>query len=101
MRGERICIAGIDPEEAEHVRPTTPADDPITRELLQVHGGPLAIGAEVELSDVEPDGAAPEVEDHRFQTVERSMSATSVTMSSSVCSRRWPPPIYTPRSVPI
>lgn len=70
MRGERICIAGIDTEEAEHVRPTTPADDPITRELLQVHGGPLAIGAEVELGDVEPDGAAPEVEDHRFQTVE-------------------------------
>jgi hypothetical protein len=70
MAAPRICIAGIDQQEVEHVRPTTPADDLITRELLQVHGGPLAIGAEVELGDVEPDGSAPELEDHRFQTAE-------------------------------
>jgi hypothetical protein len=68
MGGVRICVAGIDPEVSEHVRPTTPADDPITRVLLQEEGGPLAIGSEVELGDVEPDGSAPEVEDHCFQT---------------------------------
>ncbi|MHB8234981.1 MAG: hypothetical protein ACYDHT_10045 [Solirubrobacteraceae bacterium] len=70
MAAPRICIAGIDPQEVEHVRPTTPAGDLITRELLRAQGGPLAIGAEVELGDVEPDGSAPEVEDHRFQTAE-------------------------------
>jgi hypothetical protein len=70
MSGPRICIAGIHPEASEHVRPTTPPDDLITRELLRTQGGPLAIGAEVELGDVEPDGSPPEVEDHRFRTAE-------------------------------
>lgn len=70
MSGDRICIAGIDPDETVHVRPTTPADDLITRALLQAQGGPLAIGAEVELGDVEPDGEPPELEDHRFQTAD-------------------------------
>lgn len=30
----------------------------------------MAVGAEVELGDVEPVGSAPEVEDHRFKTAE-------------------------------
>jgi hypothetical protein len=68
MSDERICIAGIDPTTAEHLRPTTPQDDLITRALLHEEGGPLAIGAEVELGDVEPEGSPPEVEDHRFET---------------------------------
>jgi hypothetical protein len=68
MSDERICIAGVDPTATEHVRPTTPPEDLITRTLLQAEGGPLAIGAEVELGDVEPEGSPPEVEDHRFET---------------------------------
>lgn len=70
MGGDRICVAGIDPETLDHIRPTTPPDDLITRELLQKEGGPLVIGAEVDLGDVEPDGSPPEVEDHRFDTAE-------------------------------
>ena len=37
----RICVAGIDPETFEHVRPTTPPVDPITRILLREQGGPF------------------------------------------------------------
>jgi hypothetical protein len=33
--GTRICIAGVELAELEHVRPTTPSSDPITRELLR------------------------------------------------------------------
>jgi hypothetical protein len=64
----RICIAGIDPASSAHVRPVTPGGDRITRRLLRESRGPLAIGAEVELGEVEPDGSAPETEDHRFST---------------------------------
>jgi hypothetical protein len=70
MGDGRICIAGIDPDTADHIRPTTLREDPITRALLRAEGGPLAIGAEVDLGEIEPDGSPPEVEDHLFQTAE-------------------------------
>jgi Dual OB-containing domain len=68
MSKPRICIAGIDPDTGEHVRPTTPPADLITRELLAHQGGPISMGAEVELGDVHAEGTAPETEDHRFST---------------------------------
>lgn len=66
MDAPRICIAGIDPDTGRHVRPTTGALRPLTRELLAEQGGPLALGSLVELGYVRPDPKRPETEDHLF-----------------------------------
>lgn len=68
MTAPRICVAGIDTEAFEHIRPTTPAYDPITRRLLREEGGVFRMGAVVDLGPVTPEPAPPESEDHRFQT---------------------------------
>jgi hypothetical protein len=68
MGAPRICVAGIDVATNRHVRPTTPATDPITRDLLEDHGGPFALGAVVELGAVRPNPRPPETEDHVFAT---------------------------------
>jgi hypothetical protein len=70
MRGDRICVAGIDMETGEHIRPVTRASNPLTTRLLTANGGPFAMGALVELGSVVRCGHPPETEDHRF-----SMSA--------------------------
>ena len=70
MSAPRICVAGIDPDTLEHVRPTTLPYDPITRTLLRTSGGPFGMGAVVELGDAEPAPTPPEVEDHRFETAQ-------------------------------
>lgn len=67
MTAPRICVAGIDPATLRHVRPTTPAYDPITRSLLREHGGVFRIGSVVDLGRVRPDPTPPESEDHRFE----------------------------------
>jgi hypothetical protein len=69
---ERICVAGIDAETFENVRPVTPKTDLITRRLLRENGGPFGPGALVELGDVEPCPSPPETEDHRFETAAAS-----------------------------
>ena len=68
MNAPRICIAGLDSDTGVHIRPTTPRDDLITRELLRENGGPLTFGTEVELGEVYPAGSPPEMEDHQFET---------------------------------
>ncbi len=68
MSAPRICIAGIDPENLLHVRPTTPPTDLITRTLLRAEGGPIGIGALVDIGNVTAHPAPPETEDHAFQT---------------------------------
>jgi hypothetical protein len=68
MSAPRICVAGVDVESLEHVRPTTRASDPITRSLLRAEGGPLRMGAVVELGATQPFPTPPETEDHRFST---------------------------------
>jgi hypothetical protein len=68
MSNSRICVAGIDADTFNHIRPTTPPTDPITRELLREHGGPFGIGALVDLGPVQPRPIVPEIEDHRFVT---------------------------------
>jgi hypothetical protein len=70
MSGARVCIAGVDADTFEHVRPTTPQSDLITRTLLRSNGGPFGIGTLVELGSVTPCPNAPETEDHRFVTRE-------------------------------
>lgn len=71
MRAPRICVAGIEPETLQHVRPTTPAYDPITRRLLREEGGVFGVfgvGSVVDLGTTRPEPTPPESEDHRFQT---------------------------------
>jgi hypothetical protein len=68
MRAPRICIAGIDPENHRHVRPTTPPTDLIKRVLLREELGPIAMGALVDIGPVTPEPSPPESEDHAFQT---------------------------------
>lgn len=68
MRAPRICVAGIDADALEHVRPTTFATDPMTRKLLRAEGGPLRVGAAVDLGAARHDPAPPECEDHRVRT---------------------------------
>jgi hypothetical protein len=62
----RICIAGVDPATFEHVRPVTPSNELLTRELLRENGGPFGVGALIELGEVEPRPNPPETEDHSF-----------------------------------
>ena len=68
MKSPRICLAGVDMQSWAHVRPTTYASEPITRELLREQGGPFEMGAVVELGSTRAIPAPPETEDHRFST---------------------------------
>lgn len=68
MKSPRICLAGVDTESLEHVRPTTSASEPITRDLLREQGGPFGMGAVVELGSTQAVPVPPETEDHRFRT---------------------------------
>ena len=70
MNHPRICVAGLEQNMLEHVRPTTPKTDLITRDLLRSEGGPFGPGALVDLGHVEPEGQRPEVEDHLFATAQ-------------------------------
>ncbi len=58
----------VNADTFEHVRPTTPPTDVITRTLLRENGGPFGIGALVDLGPVTPRPNAPETEDHGFVT---------------------------------
>jgi hypothetical protein len=67
MTAPRICVAGVDPKALEDVRPTTTANNPITRELPREEGGPFGIGAVVELGSTQRVSTPPETEDHKVQ----------------------------------
>jgi hypothetical protein len=68
MAAPRICVAGIDTNTLEHVRPTTPPSDLITRALLRTEGGPFGVGAVVDIGDAVAVPSPPETEDHQFRT---------------------------------
>ena len=63
MKGDRICVAGIDLESKQHVRPVA---HNLTRELLRSKGGIFQIGGIVELGPGTQVGTPPEVEDRSF-----------------------------------
>ncbi|MBX5493022.1 MAG: hypothetical protein IRZ14_17870 [Chloroflexi bacterium] len=65
MQPGYICVAGLDWESGQHVRPLPP-EGRLRAALLAQHGGPFALGAIVELGETRPVGHPPEVEDHRF-----------------------------------
>lgn len=60
----RICVAGLGLDDLTHVRPVTPASDPLTRRLLRSEGGAFGPGALVDIGDARSGGSAPETEDY-------------------------------------
>jgi hypothetical protein len=64
MRDGHICVAGIDPDTGERVRPVS---GPLSDALLRRNGGPFDIGAIVELGPCSRVGRPPEIEDVRFE----------------------------------
>lgn len=65
MKPGYICVAGIDPSDAKHVRPVL-AGSRLTTALLRREGGPFDMAAVVDLGTVQAKGSPPEVEDHVF-----------------------------------
>lgn len=57
------CVAGIDRDTGEHIRPVLGER---LRRCLLAPSGPFALGAIVDLGDVQDAGSAPMVEDRRF-----------------------------------
>jgi hypothetical protein len=65
MKPGFICVAGIEPETATHIRPVL-NHRRLGRELLRKDGGVFEIGALVDLGPTRNVGHAPEMEDHEF-----------------------------------
>jgi len=65
MRAGCICVAGIDLDTHEHVRPVL-QDGQLGRRLLLSRGGLFDIGCVVDLGRAYRNGRPPEVEDRQF-----------------------------------
>lgn len=65
MQPGYICVAGIDTQTGQHVRPVIYGR--LSAALLARYGGPFALGAVVALGSVQAEGRPPEVEDRRFE----------------------------------
>jgi len=65
MRPGCICVAGVDLDTHEHVRPVL-QDGQLGRRLLLSRGGLFDIGCVVDLGHVFRMGQPPELEDHQF-----------------------------------
>lgn len=61
-----ICVAGVEKDTREHVRPVLRGDG-IPKELHSRNGGPLEVGAVIDFGPVRRCGAAPEIEDCYFE----------------------------------
>lgn len=66
MQPGYICVAGIDIQTGQHVRPVIYGR--LSAALLARYGGPFALGAVVALGSVHAEGRPPEVEDRRFES---------------------------------
>lgn len=66
MTDQRICVAGVDVDGYRHVRPVTGPEHLLTRTLLRENGGPLGVGALVDLGKVKARPTRPQTEDHEF-----------------------------------
>lgn len=64
MREGFMCVAGVDLETRQHVRPVQVSQ--LGNHLLACNGGPFDMAAVIDLGAVQFAGVAPEVEDHRF-----------------------------------
>lgn len=65
-RAPEICIAGLDAKTLTHVRPVSADPASLTRAHLRQEGGPIGMGALVDVGTVVPEPSPPEVEDHGF-----------------------------------
>src|SRR5688572_25174412 len=67
MKPPSICMAGIDESTGRHVRPMLGQFTKIPNTVLAEHGGPVRIGARVDLGRARATPTPPEIEDHEFQ----------------------------------
>ena len=65
MQPGYICVAGIDVQDNEHIRPVL-GGRRLTVDLLARNGGAFDVGRLVEFGPTQPSGTAPETEDHTF-----------------------------------
>ena len=65
MQPGYICVAGIDVQDNEHIRPVL-GRERLTVGLLARNGGAFDMGRLVDLGPTQPSGTAPETEDHAF-----------------------------------
>jgi hypothetical protein len=65
MQPGYICVAGVDVDTLNHVRPVLRYGR-LTNSLIRPNGGPLDIGSVVDLGPTVYAGHAPELEDHHF-----------------------------------
>jgi hypothetical protein len=65
MKPGYVCVAGIEPDSGEHIRPVLNRRQ-LSRALLRKEGGVFEIGALVNLGPTKCVGQAPEMEDHQF-----------------------------------
>jgi putative nucleic acid modification protein with dual OB domain len=78
MQRGYVCVAGVEPERRQHVRPVL-ATGRLSKNLLACHGGPFDLATMVDLGATEPVPMKPEVEDHQFS----ARNAKSVEMVDS------------------
>lgn len=65
MHGGHICLAGVDLETRQHVRPIL-ANDPLPFYMLARYGGPFEMARIVDLGSPRHTPFSPHVEDHVF-----------------------------------
>jgi hypothetical protein len=65
MQPGYICVAGINVQDNEHIRPVL-GRARLTVDLLARNGGAFDVGRLVELGPAQASGTAPETEDHTF-----------------------------------
>jgi hypothetical protein len=63
MKGQHICVAGIDLDSGMHVRPLINPSR-FNREHLKIHGGPFDVSVVVQIENAKPIGRPPEMEDY-------------------------------------
>jgi hypothetical protein len=80
MQPGYICVAGIDPQCNEHVRPVL-GGSRLTVNLLSRKGGVFDIAALVDLGPTRPSGSRPETEDHTFDSAQ-AVAVKTVTPDS-------------------
>lgn len=71
MRERRVCVAGLD-RDGRHIRPVLDHER-LRRELTGDYGGPFRLGAVVDLGEIRPRPAPPEVEDNVFDPTSTRM----------------------------
>ena len=62
-----ICVAGIEIDSQEHLRPVVARPERLGRDMLYESGGPFELGAVVELGEIRPQPDPPAIEDHLFR----------------------------------